>query len=583
MKHIEYIVVVIMLSLMVVQFRPAQAAETNRMKGNTKMAQTTDLFQPQSLKGGEDNGVNVLLDHAHQFTFFAAWSIPLLLREGGFRVIGSQATLDTVLTPGQLSRVRFGYEKQRPFDWWPNPEFNAVITYQTDPRAQDYLPEEVEAVREFVEAGGGLIIISGGGGVYGADAIDRLPINSLAREFGATLTDQASSSPFSDSGDQITAALELPDSGKLTALSLDASWQTLISGANDAPILAAREFGRGRVAILSSMDVIKWGKDGPGNGTESKKANGTFLHGLLHWVSVNRPPVGGSRNLPSEAWGGGPIYPELETEIGGVTVFYAKNQKEASVKVISEDMPDVKAQIEAWFPSAPPPGRMYLILSSGGGGGWAVNVYEPKEVGIISLDAEGILSVFAHELAHTMYGPPNDRGEVAGRLPGLFSEAHAGWFQGKIVALRTGNRGGHEPNLIFEKDTDGKTIDIAKLSDGAGEFRTGWNKLWWIWQKMDEQYGPTWYPRWMWVKNMRWQDEPDRRLTWDDVVEDMSIAVGEDLFPFFREIGTTLQKERFPTAAFMGQTIKLPAAQIAITKGNAACPGAIGDYKQEIQ
>jgi len=55
--------------------------------------------------------------------------------------------------------------------------------------------------------------------------------------------------------------------------------------------------------------------------------------------------------------------------------------------------------------------------------------------------------------------------------------------------------------------------------------------------------------------------------------------VGEDLFPFFREIGTTLQKERFPSAVFMGKTIELPPAQIAVTKGGAACLGDIGDYK----
>ncbi|MCJ7580805.1 MAG: hypothetical protein MUP98_09770 [Candidatus Aminicenantes bacterium] len=35
----------------------------------------------------------------------------------------------------------------------------------------------------------------------------------------------------------------------------------------------------------------------------------------------------------------------------------------------------------------------------------------------ISLDRLGIISIFAHELAHTMFGPVNDRGEVAGRVP----------------------------------------------------------------------------------------------------------------------------------------------------------------------
>jgi len=549
-------------------------------KGDSDMDQTADLFQPQPLYDAEDNGINILLDHAHQFLFYTAWSIPPAVREGGFRVIGSQATLNTVLTPGQLSRVRIGQEKQRPFDKWPNPKFNAVITYQSNPESQKYPPGEVEAVRKFVEAGGGLIIM--GGGIHSDDKVQLWPINSLAKEFGAAFESRASKPPYTDLGDPLTEALELPESGRVPALSLDASWRMLIHGANDTPILAIREFGEGRIAIMSDLKMTEWGKDSPKNTTKSKKANGTFLHGLLYWITADQTPAGGSRKLPKEAWGGGAIYPELQAEVGNITVFYAENQKESSMKAITDDMPEIKAKIENWLPSAPPPGRMYLILSSGGGGGWAVNAYAPKEVGIISLKPEGILSVFAHELAHTMAGPPNDKGEVAGRLPRVFSEAHAGWFQGKVGALRTGKRVGHEPNKLFDKDSDGKTIDLANLGREKDANRKGWNKLWWLWQKLDDRYGTTWYPRWMWVKNVRWQDDPDRRLSWDEVVEDMSIAVGEDLFPFFREIGTTLQKERFPTAVFMEQTIELPIAQIEITPAGEARLEPIGDYKEKL-
>ena len=45
----------------------------------------------------------------------------------------------------------------------------------------------------------------------------------------------------------------------------------------------------------------------------------------------------------------------------------------------------------------------------------------------------------------------------------------------------------------------------------------------------------------------------------------MSIAVGEDLFPFFRKIGTTLTKDRFARAVFEGKTMDLPVAPLKIT------------------
>ena len=38
-----------------------------------------------------DTGINVLVDLAHQATFFAMWSLPGQLRRSGFRASGSQA------------------------------------------------------------------------------------------------------------------------------------------------------------------------------------------------------------------------------------------------------------------------------------------------------------------------------------------------------------------------------------------------------------------------------------------------------------------------------------------------------------
>jgi hypothetical protein len=540
-------------------------------------AQNKPEFAEQPLYEAKDNGINVLLDHSHQFTFFCAWDIPPVLREGGFRVISSQATLDTVLAKDEKSRVRFGNGKQRPFGWMQNPKFNAVITYQFDPNSQDYLPEEINALKQFVENGGGLIMI--GAGLHSSEEIKKWAINSLAKEFGASFSEKPAIIPFNDPGGELTASLEIPNSGMYPSLLVDDSWKILINGAENLPLLAIREFGKGRVAIISDIEIIKWGEDSAKNQTKSKNANGTFLLGLLNWICANQSPVGGSRNLPKEAWGGGAIYPDQETELGGITILYAKNQKKDLLDAVQKYMPEVKAKIESWIPSASPKDRMYLILSSGGGGGWAVNVYEPKEVGIISLDQEGILSVFAHELAHTMWGPPNDKGEIAGRLPELFSEAHAGWFQGKIEELRTGKRNGHDPNRLFDIDKDGKSIDITKIE--GKEHGNGWTKLWWIFQKLDERYGAVWYPRWIWVKNTRWMNESDRKLSWDDVVEDMSIGVGEDLFPFFREIGTTLEKDRFPESEFLGKKIVLPIAPIAVTKTGNAILGEIGDYKKE--
>jgi len=228
---------------------------------------------------------------------------------------------------------------------------------------------------------------------------------------------------------------------------------------------------------------------------------------------------------------------------------------------------------------------MFIILAAGSGGGWAVNAFYPKETGTISLDQVNLFGVFAHELGHTLSGPRNVKGEVAGNwFDGNHGEAHAGWWQGKILALYSENKSMRDCNELFKFDRNAAEIDLAQASRDTqkSDKRKVWKKFWWIWQKLDDRYGTTWYPRWRWVQHTRWQNEPNRRLTIDDMVEDMSIACGEDLAPFFKQIGTTLKRDRLASASFQGQTIALPVAPLEVSPAGNARHDAIGDYTKPI-
>ncbi len=48
----------------------------------------------------------------------------------------------------------------------------------------------------------------------------------------------------------------------------------------------------------------------------------------------------------------------------------------------------------------------------------------------------------------------------------------------------------------------------------------------------DDTYGNTWYARWKHIQYTRWKNDPMRLLTWEEMIEDMSLATGHDLFPF---------------------------------------------------
>ncbi|KPK43485.1 MAG: hypothetical protein AMJ65_05695 [Phycisphaerae bacterium SG8_4] len=398
-------------------------AEIERISksGATLGADVTSRFPlgPQTLEN--DTGINVLVDLSHQANFFAMWRLPRMLRGAGFRATGSQASLESVLADGKFSRVRIPVGKRRPFAWWPNARYNAVITFQADPRAQQYLPQEVAALKQYVERGGGLILL---GGNTSRQGIEQWPLNRLAKQFGAG---------FSTENDTVEAVT-------MPVLEISSDWQSHLNGSQGKPVIARRQYGAGRVLIIGSVKYIEPPRDRSQASSVAREKIGSSLAQMIRWVAAGTPPVAGSARLPREASGGGPIYPELSERIGNVIVYYAKNQKTELLECITKDMPLVKSKIEGWLPSAAPDEPMHLVLSAGGGGGWAVNAYLPKEVGIISLSKQGVLSIFAHELAHTMGGPPNDKGELAGSwLYGNRGEAHAGWFQGKAAALPTGS------------------------------------------------------------------------------------------------------------------------------------------------
>jgi hypothetical protein len=68
----------------------------------------------------------------------------------------------------------------------------------------------------------------------------------------------------------------------------------------------------------------------------------------------------------------------------------------------------------------------------------------------------------------------------------------------------------------------------------------------------------------------------------DEMVEDMSIACGEDLFPFFKKIGTTLKQDRLEKVVFEGKTVFLPVATLEVSPAGNAKHDPIGDYQQPL-
>ena len=523
-----------------------------------------------------DTGINVLMDQAHQTMFHALWGLRGFIRGQGFRVCTSLASLDCVLEPGRHNRIRLGVGDKEPFAWWPTPEFNVVTTSQQDLKAQYYTPKEREALTRFVENGGGLMVF--GGLPADREQADGWSMNHFLRRFGARVTHNT------DTSEGATHA----------ALELDKEWEVLARGKQGRTIRARRTFGKGRIAI--------WEREAPLNPNANEDTPQTSQRKLktlkqaLTWLAEGKPPVGGDWKMPH--MGGVGIFPELEQHLGGVVVYYSASQPEKAMRCIEDDIPKAARQILAWLPNKKFDEPYTIVMGAGSRGGWAIGA-RPRAAAVLAYDPHVILGTFAHEMVHTMGGPRNAKGELAGLSPHHNQgEAHAGWFQGKIAALFNPRIPGSEINLANEPCRDGNSILALEKKKGAlldltTDFETAagrkkwgygqdWTKLWYIYQKLDDRFGPTWYPRWYWVRSTRWQDDPAHRETWTEMVEDMSIAVGEDLFPFFRKIGTTLDKDRLERIEFQGKTLELPVSPLDTGPAGKVRLDPIGDHTKPL-
>jgi hypothetical protein len=529
--------------------------------GKTLPLETTALYPLRDQRVNNDMGINVLIDMSHKCDFFSLWAHGKFLNKRGFRTIGTHATLDSVLGGG-TSRVRIPVaNKVHPFALWENPEFNVVLT-ESRMNFPDYIATERKAIKKFVQNGGGVVV--SGASVKDAAKGKDWSLNILLGEYGAS----------------VEAGTDKYNGVKYPKLKVSSDWEVVIKGENGNPIYARRSFGKGKVVLLASSSLYRFDK----KNKKEADVKCEFLSGVLKWAASGKKPVGGDKRFPVAFGGGGGIYPESEVRLPGIVCFYSKNQTDELINTVKDDFPKITDDLYAWLPSAKPEQPMYLILCSGGGGGWAVNAYQPKEASTISTSPKGIRSIFAHEQAHTMAGPCEAANHPFGNNRG---EEHAGWFQGKINAKYNGDKG---PNRrcgnVFVKgyDESMKTPEQKFKKNNLDKWRTGWDRtmIWYVWQKLDDRYGTTWYPRWRWVQGQRWKDDPKRNLTWEESIEDMSIAVGEDLFPFFKKTGKELKRVRFAKAEFMGETINLPVAPIEATPPGNVCLDPIGDYKKPI-
>ena len=484
--------------------------------------------EPQPLPGGvKDTGINVLFDSSHQFTFFHHWQCQAALRQAGYRVTGNQASLHRALVPGTRMRVRdqatHAWNIQRAFTTVPAPSYDVAFLYQ-HAIVQPYLAEEKAALRAFLEAGGGAVIDA---------SVPGSPLAALLEEYGARLRGDTVEVALA-SGQSIPGANPAGWTGPRRTADLSAEWQAVVGAGPNRAALAFRRVGKGVVVLLTDPQLLRLRIDG------KERPHRELLAWAVAKAAGGAKARADERRVPWEPEGlGGAFYPENQIEVGGIRVLYSDNQLPETIALAKNRFPEVVAHLQKMLPTPPNPGDAYYInLAAGDGGGWAENAVTPKMAGTIATKADGILSVLAHELAHTMYGPEAVDGTPGCRMPAWWSEAHAGWFQRKVIReMGFGEKWPYWPRALANLDPTLDAVDLAKV--GEDQMRLAWDKAWLLWSVLDARHGPVWYPQWLAHVHKKFGD-PKRLLTMDEYVLSVSESLGEDVSALFVRFGTTV-------------------------------------------
>jgi hypothetical protein len=484
--------------------------------------------EPQPLPGGaKDTGLNVLFDSSHQFTFFHHWQCQAALRQAGYRVTGNQASLHLALVPGTGMRVRdqatHAWNIQRSFTTLPAPAFDVAFLYQ-HANVQPYLAQEKAALRAFVEAGGGLVVDASAPGS---------PLAALLEEYGARLRSDAAEVTVA-SGQSMPGVDPAGWSGPRRTADLSPQWQAVVAAGAGRAAVAFRRLGKGTIVLLADPQLLRSKVDG------KERPNRELLAWAVAKAAGSAKARTDDRRVPWEPEGlGGAFYPENQIEVGGIRVLYSDNQLSDTIALAKNRFTDVMAVLQKMLPTPPNPGDAYYInLAAGDGGGWAENAVTPKMAGTISTKPDAVLSVLAHELAHTMYGPEAADGTPGCRMPAWWSEAHAGWFQRKATReMGFGERWPYWSRNLANLDPTLDAVDLARVKDD--QMRLAWDKAWLLWSILDARYGPAWYPQWLAHVHKKFNDRK-RLLTMDEYVLSISESLGEDVSALFVRFGTTV-------------------------------------------
>lgn len=375
-----------------------------------------------------------------------------------------------------------------------------------------YADDAVDSIRSFMDRGGTVLVM--------ADGLNgTVPVSSLLDIHGVSLMDRAAILPLTGTGELSDQEIAYRKGG---VLGLREGWHVLIRDFLGDPVLAERSVGRGRL-IVGSRGLF-------GHKPDASDPINDHWVGPLLLSRAKRLAIDATkphrRTWAEDSRMAGPL--KLE--------FHDGTEKFADG--ILEVYEEVRPHLRSIMGVDPSPGmiRRMLILPTGGGGfSSGVCIAIGAWWGGFPANRYPMVELISHEAGHSWVLPHPEP---------LWNEPIATW-----LGIEVGRRMNMpEASATLERQlSKARKLDpdFTKLDPMAPQAHRDlvWGKSYYVFEELERLHGPGAMARYFQAKR-RYIASDRPEYTMDDCVAIWSLAVGEDLFAWFKGLAIDVDRSR---------------------------------------
>lgn len=461
-----------------------------------------DVKADDGTKTPEQNiRVHAVSDIGHEFTFYA---------DGRFH---------RQYLPGRPMAMSWGGLYHYDFS-----NANLLILLGCDPHL-NYVPRDIAAIKTFLSAGGGVVLLG---------ASRNKQQNRLARHFGCSFQGPALK-PFK--GQWAGRIKEIQGRADWMQLNRPADWDVLATDAKGKAILARRKTGRGTLLVGA-------------RGLAGSRPDASDNINAQWWTPLLVATAAGKKVDPAKPFrsrGIGDL--EYTEKLGSIKLSYS-----GYLKPYAKAMADIYQRTKPYIHK-----RMGVPLSKGmashigllatGGGGFSSGRTLGLAVfwGGFPEREEGMIEFITHETVHSWVLP----------FAEIWNEPIA-TYVGDLVMMDMGYKkeGARRIKQTIERarridptmkryDLQGKSLSNAPPLTGGRANDMHWGKTFWIFQELHRE-NPDFLADYFKAKRRLARPGKLRKYNADATVAVVSIAMGRDMFGWFREHGFDVDRSRSP-------------------------------------